>query len=355
MIDQKIIDKIINCRIDLYSDTHSRPSDEMRNIIASAEVGDEQQFLDPNVNFLCKKISKLLGKESAVFLPSGTMCNQIAFKVHCNPGDEIILDQGAHPINSEAGGPSAISMAQTRSIATKRGIFSPEQVIKSIRPNERYSPVSRVLSVENTTGFGGGAVWPISSIKDVCDVAHNAGILTHMDGARLMNAVVESGTSAKEYASYFDSIWIDLSKGLGCPFGAVLLGNSDFIENAWKYKQMMGGAMRQAGMLAAAGIFALDNNINRLRDDHENAREFANSIASIPGIKLTFNTCETNIVFFDVSETKYTAHVLSERLLDRGLYIGALDEFTMRAVTYLNINRDLIIEAVEILREEVNL
>jgi threonine aldolase len=340
-----------NIRVDLYSDTHTRPSPAMREAIANAEVGDEQQFLDPTVNRLCEMVADLLGKEAAVFMPSGTMCNQIAFRVHCRPGDEIILDYTAHPINAEAGGPPAVAMAQTRAIHTERGMFTADQVREAIRPRRRHAPVSRVLSVENTTNFGGGGVWPVGQIAEVCAVAHQAGMATHMDGARLMNAVVESGTSARDYAQHFDSLWLDLSKGLGCPIGGVLAGSADFIDRAWQFKQQMGGAMRQAGIVAAAGIYALENNVERLAEDHENARAFARAIAQIPGVRLTYDRCETNIVFFDVDETGRTAAEVSEALMARGVYIGAMGPYRLRAVTHLDVDRAGVEAAAAALKE----
>lgn len=342
-----------NFRIDLYSDTHTKPSAAMRQAIAGAEVGDEQQFLDPTVNLLCEMVADLLGKEAAVFLPSGTMCNQIAFRVHCRPGDEILLDYTAHPINAEAGGPSAMAMAQTRAIHGERGIFTAEQVSEAIRPRRRHAPVSRVLSVENTTNFGGGAVWPLEKIAEVCDVAHKADMVTHMDGARLMNAVVRSQNAAKDYAKFFDTVWLDLSKGLGCPIGGVLAGSANFVEQAWQFKQQMGGAMRQAGIVAAAGVYALENNIERLAEDHENAQLFADGIKQIPGVELSYESCETNIVFFDVQNTGMTAEEVSRRLQNRGVYIGAMSDYTLRAVTHLDVDRGDIEEAIAELRRAV--
>ena len=323
----------------------------MRHVMANAKVGDEQQFLDPSVNLLCEMVADLTGKEAAVFLPSGTMCNQISFKVHCRPGDEIILDYTAHPVNAEAGGPSSISMAQTRTLHTHRGIFTANQVSEAIRPLRRYEPESRVLSVENTTGFGGGCIWPIKQVAEVCSVAHDAGMFTHMDGARLMNAVVESKTSASTYGKHFDSLWIDLSKGLGCPIGAVLTGSKKFIDQAWRYKQQMGGAMRQAGIVAAAGIYALEQNIERLSIDHNNARIFCDLISNIPGVRLTFDSCETNIVFFDVQDTPFSATEVSKGLLESGIYIGTFGQYGMRAVTHLGIEQADIEEAAETLSE----
>ena len=340
-------------RIDLYSDTHTLPTQAMRQAMAEAEVGDEQNFEDPTVNKLCAMAAELLGQEAAVFLPSGTMCNQIAFRVHCRPGDEIILDYFAHPINAESGGPSALAQAQTRTLHTEHGIFTADQVREAIRPVRRHVPSSRVLSVENTANAGGGSVWPIADIAAVTAVAKENGMAAHMDGARLMNAVVESGTPAKEYGRHFDSLWLDLSKGLGCPVGGVLAGSADFIEQAWRFKQQMGGAMRQAGIIAAAGVYALEHHVDRLAEDHENARTFSRAIAQIPGIKMIFDRCETNLVFFDVSETGMDAATVAEKLLAHDVRIGAMGPYRMRAVTHLDINAGQLEEAAEALRKVV--
>ncbi len=342
-------------RIDLYSDTHTLPTPAMRQAMAEAEVGDEQQFEDPTVNKLCAMVAELLGQEDAVFLPSGTMCNQIAFRVHCQPGDEIILDYTAHPINAEAGGPSALAQAQTRALHTDLGIFTADQVRAALRPaSGRHTPRSRVLSVENTTNAGGGSVWPIEDIIAVTAVAKEHGMAAHMDGARLMNAVVESGTSATEYGRHFDSIWLDLSKGLGCPVGGVLAGSADFIEQAWRFKQQMGGAMRQAGIIAAAGVYALEHNVDRLAEDHENARAFCRDIAQIPGIKLLFDRCQTNLVFFDVSETGMDAATVAERLRAHDVRMGAMGPHRIRAVTHLDVDAEQLAEAAMALREVVS-
>jgi len=340
-------------RIDLYSDTHTKPTPAMRQAMAEAEVGDEQQFEDPTVNKLCAMVAELLGQEAAVFMPSGTMCNQIAFRVHCEPGDEIILDYTAHPINAESGGPSAVAMAQTRALHSDLGIFTADQVREAIRPTRRHSPRSRVVSIENTTNAGGGAIWPIEDIISVTTVARENGMAAHMDGARLMNAVVESGTSATEYGRQFDSLWLDLSKGLGCPVGGVLAGSDDFIDRAWRFKQQMGGAMRQSGIIAAAGVYALEHHVERLAEDHENARTFCRDIAQIPGIKLIFDRCQTNLVFFDVSETGMDAAEVAGKLLAYEVRIGAMGPHRMRAVTHLDVNRAQLMEAAEALRSVV--
>jgi threonine aldolase len=336
--------------IDLYSDTRTRPTPGMRRAIAEAEVGDEQAMLDPTVNTLCERVADLLGKEAAVYLPSGTMCNQIAARVHCRQGDEIILAASAHPFHAESGGPAALAGVMMRGLDGARGMFDAEQVRAAINsPAFRHAPRSRLLEVENTTNFGGGAVWPIGQIHAVSGVAKEHGLACHMDGARLMNAVVASGTSAAEYAAPFDSVWIDFSKGLGAPVGAVLAGSRQFVHEAWRVKQQIGGAMRQAGIIAAACLYALDHHLERLADDHANARYLAEGLAEIPGIDLHPATVETNIVWFDVRGRASAAEV-SATLKEQGVLIGAYGPTRMRAVTHLDVDRDGITMALETLR-----
>ena len=335
-------------RIDLYSDTHTRPSTAMRDAMARAEVGDEQHESDPTTNRLQDMVAELLGKERALFLPSGTMCNVIAYRVWCESGDEVICDATAHTIHSETGGPAAIAGVMMRSVNGDRGIFTAEQMQAVVRPKKRNAPISRLLSLENTCNFGGGSVWPIERVADVCGAARDAGLTRHMDGARLLNAVVASSTPAAEYAQHLDSLWIDLSKGLGCPIGAVLAGDTDFIEQAFRFKHQYGGALRQSGVITAAGIYALENNVTRLTDDHANAKRLAGRLAQIPGIEIDTDNIDTNIVFFDVAGTGRTAADISQALLADGVHIGAmamLGPHCMRAVTHLDVTEAMIDEA----------
>jgi threonine aldolase len=337
--------------IDLYSDTRTTPTPGMRRAIAAAEVGDEQAMLDPTVNELCERVADLLGKEAAVYLPSGTMCNQIAARVHCRQGDEIILSATAHPFHAESGGPAALAGVMMRGLEGERGLFNAGQVRAAINfPEWRHAPRSRLLEVENTTNVGGGAVWPIAQIRAVTGVAKEHGLACHMDGARLMNAVVASGTPAADYAAPFDSVWIDFSKGLGAPVGAVLAGSRDFIHEAWRVKQQIGGAMRQAGIIAAACLYALDHHVERLADDHANAGYLAEGLAEFPGIELDPATVETNIVWFEV-RGRMSAPELAAALKERGILIGDYGPTRMRAVTHLDVDRDGIDAALAALRE----
>ena len=344
---------MIENRIDLYSDTQTRPSGAMRRAMAEAPVGDEQRGEDPTVNRLCLMVAELLGKEAAMFLPSGTMCNEIAILVHCRPGDEIIADRTAHIINAEGGGPAAFAGAMLRPLDGARGIFDAAEVEAALRDEGRYTPDSRLIVVEQTSNFGGGSVWPLDAIEAVAETARRRGLALHMDGARLFNAVVASGVTALDYAGPFDSLWIDLSKGLGCPVGAVLTGSKSFIDKAWRWKQRMGGAMRQAGIIAAAGVYALEHNVERLAEDHANARRFADLIADVAGVAVDPETVETNIVFFDVAGTGRSAARIAEGLAGHGVRVGAMGETSLRAVTHLDVNREQVEEAAVALRKVV--
>lgn len=343
-------DRLIN----LYSDTQTRPTAEMRAVIAAAEVGDEQKFEDPSVNRLCELVADLTGKAAAMFLPSGTMCNEIAILVHCRPGDEIYADATAHITNFEAGGPAAFAGAVTHSIDGTNGIYSAEELDGAIRQPSRYSPTPRLVVVEQTSNLGGGTVWPLATMSAVTDVARSHGLSTHMDGARLPNAVVASGHSFADHATGFDTVWVDLSKGLGCPVGAVLAGSEDFIEKAWRWKQRLGGAMRQGGIVAAAGVYAFEHHIDRLADDHANARRFAELVTDVDGVDIDLSTVQTNMVFVDVSATGSTAAELSAALEREGVRIGAMGPTTLRIVTHLDVSADQIETAAAVFRRVVS-
>jgi threonine aldolase len=336
--------------IDLRSDTKSRPTDGMRRAMAAAEVGDEQGGEDPSVNRLCARVAELLGKEAALFLPSGTMCNAIAVAVHCRAGDEIIAADVSHLYNTEGAGPAALTGAQVRPVAGDRGRFSAAEVEEAIRTPNRHAPRSRLIAVEQTVNRGGGAVWRRVDLEAVAEVARAHGLALHMDGARLLNAVVATNVSARDYATPCDSVWIDLSKGLGCPVGAVLAGSRDFIEAAWRWKHRLGGAMRQAGIIAAAGLYALDHHVDRLAEDHANARLLADRLAAVRGVRLDPHEVETNLVFFDVGDTGWTAPALSRRLREEGVGIGAEDARRLRAVTHLDVDRAAVERAAETVR-----
>ena len=322
--------------------------------MCEAEVGDEQQREDPTVNLLQDTVAELLGKEAALFLPSGTMCNQVAFSVHCRAGDEILLQELAHPLLYEVGGPAALVGAVLRPLTGPRGFFSATQVREAIRPAAYYMPRTRAVSVEQTSNVAGGVCWPLEQLTAVCGAAHAGGLVAHMDGARLLNAVVATGTPARTFAAPFDSVWIDLSKGLGAPVGAVLAGSAPFVEEAWRYKQRYGGAMRQAGIIAAAGIYALRHHVARLAEDHERARRLALGLAAVPGIELDPAQVETNIVVFDVSRTGLSGDAFGARTLaSHGVRFSVLGPSRVRAVTHLDVPADGIERALQAARAAI--
>ena len=326
--------------IDLYSDTKTKPSPGMRKAMAEAEVGDEQKMEDPTVNRLRERVCELLGTEDAVFLPSGTMANQIAIRVHCRPGDEVMADKTAHIINSEGGGPAANASVMIRTIDGAAGVFTGEQLKASLRdPSSRYNPRSRLVSIENTSNGGFGTVWPLATMQGVAQVARAAGVSLHMDGARLANACVKSGTKASDYAACVDSLWLDYTKGLGAPVGATLAGSRDFIQESWRHKQMMGGSMRQSGVIAAAALYALEHNWDRLAEDHDNARHLSEGLAGIKGLSIDVPRMQTNLVFFEVTRPGWTAQRLVDACRERGVGLGANTATRLRAVTHLDVTR----------------
>jgi threonine aldolase len=336
--------------VDLSSDTVTKPTQDMRRFMCEAEVGDEQKHEDPTVNLLQEMVAELLGKEAALFLPSGTMCNEIALRVHCRHGEEMLAHQSAHPIHFEGGGPAALAGVNVRSLDGPRGQYDAATLEAAIRPDNRHMPRSRLVWIEQTSNLGGGSIWPLGKVREVTDVARRRGLATHMDGARLMNAVVASGVSAAEWAAPFDSAWIDFTKGLGAPVGAAIAGPRDFIAEAWRFKQQMGGAMRQAGIIAAGGIYALRHHVKRLAEDHANARRLAEGLAKLPGIKLDPATVETNLVFFDLTGS-IDAPAAVQGLLARGVRMEALGPRTIRAVTHLDVSAAAIDKTLAAARE----
>jgi threonine aldolase len=316
--------------VNLYSDTQTRPGEGMRRAIATADVGDEQRADDPTTRRLEERVAELLGQEAGLFLPSGTMCNQIGLRLHARPGgDELILHRTAHPIIAEAGGPAWNAGLMIHALEGDGGIFSGDAVRAAVRPPSRYMPRSRVVSVEQTTNMGGGRVWALDAVHDVLAAAREHGLRTHLDGARLMNAVVASGVSAAEYAGGFDTAWLDFTKGLGAPVGAVLAGSRALIEEGWRWKQQMGGAFRQSGIVAAGCLYALDHNVERLADDHANARRLADGLAEL-GLEVV--PPETNIVIFSAPPG------FVEAMARRAVELSATPDGRVRAVTHLDVS-----------------
>ncbi|HEX7299016.1 MAG TPA: threonine aldolase family protein [Solirubrobacteraceae bacterium] len=334
--------------VNLYSDTQTRPTAAMRAAIAAAEVGDEQLRADPTTVALEDRVAALLGHEAAVFLPSGTMCNEIAIRLHIRPGGEqLLLGRQTHPLIAEAGGPAQLSGAVITEVDGEAGMFTPdalEEAVGESARSGRYAARPRLVCVEQTTNMGGGRVWPLERVRAVVEVAHRHGLAAHLDGARLMNAVVASGVDASAWAGPFDSAWLDFTKGLGAPVGACLAGSAAFVEEAWRWKQMLGGAMRQSGIVAAAGLYALEHHVERLAEDHARARRLAEGLAELPGVELDPATVETNIVIFAVPD----AGAFCAALAAGDVAMSRFGARRVRAVTHLDVDDDGIERALEV-------
>jgi threonine aldolase len=329
--------------INLFSDTQTKPTAGMRKAMAFAEVGDEQRRLDPTVNELQERVAELLGKEAGLFLPSGSMCNQIGIRLHIRPGgDEFYAHRTSHPIFAEAGGAATLSGALAYPIDGDGGRFTGASLEAAMRdPTDLHQPRSRLVCVEQTTNLGGGRLWSRKNLDDVLEVSDRYALRKHLDGARLLNAAVASGQTPASFAAGFDTAWIDFSKGLGAPVGACLAGSRELIEEAWRYKQMFGGAMRQAGIIAAGALWALEHNVERLAEDHENARLLAEGLAEIDGVIIDPEAVETNIVIFEVED----AAGLVGRLASAGVELRHNGP-RVRAVTHLDVDREGIERAL---------
>jgi threonine aldolase len=330
----------MNKIIDLRSDTITRPSKAMLDFMFSAEVGDDVFGDDPSVIALQDKAAQMFGMEAALFCPSGTMTNQIAIKVHTQPGDEIICEQGSHVYRYEGGGIAFNSGASVRLIQGDRGRITTNQVLENINPDDPHFPVSKLVVAENTSNRGGGSCYDIKELTKIGEVCQEENLLFHLDGARLFNALVKTGQSAEAYGRIFDSISICLSKGLGAPVGSLLLGNQEFISRAKRVRKVFGGGMRQAGYLAAAGIYALNNNVERLKEDHNRAVEISALLNECNFTKEIFPV-ETNIVVFklneDIKDTKFL-----NKLESKGARAIGFGPQTIRMVTHLDFNDDML-------------
>ena len=326
-------------RHNFYSDTQTRPGPGMLAAVLEAEVGDEQQFADPTTRRLEEECAALLGKEAAVFLPTGTMCNEIAIRAHTQPGDEVICERSSHIVVMEGGGPAALSGVMIHALDGERGMFTADAVRAAVRPASRYMPRSRLAAVEQTANLAGGSVWPLEMLDEVAAAAREAGLSLHMDGARLLNAAVATGVSAARWARDMDSVWLDFTKGLGCPVGAVLAGSREFIDRAWRWKQQWGGAMRQSGVLAAMGLYALENNVERLADDHRRAARIGRALSEMRLVE-EVAPVETNIAVADLSHPEITAPRLAADLRRSGASVSVLGERRIRIVTHLDVDDD---------------
>lgn len=313
-------------------------------------LGDERHDADPATLELCARVAEMLGMEAALFLPSGTMCNEIAIAVHTRPGDEVICTRESHIIFAESGGPAALSGVMMHPLDGERGMLTADQVAAAIRPRSAHAPRSRLLVAEQTANLAGGAVWPVGQLNAVAQVAKDAGLATHLDGARLLNAQVATGIPAADYARGFDSAWIAFTKGLGCPVGAVLAGSRDFVAEAWLLKRRWGGAMRQTGVLTAMCLYALDHHVARLAEDHALARSIAERLEELAIIERVL-PAETNIVIADLTDAAPTARDVARHLADRDVTVTVVGERRLRIVTHLDVepaDADALIAALRL-------
>ncbi|MGA8184166.1 MAG: GntG family PLP-dependent aldolase [Terriglobia bacterium] len=337
--------------IDLRSDTVTRPTPEMRRAMAEAEVGDDVYREDPTVNRLQERAAEIFDREAALLVPSGTMGNQAALKVHTRSGQEVICEARAHIYNYEMGMAGAFSGVALRTLFAEDGIMSWEQIEPLIRGRSDHHSVTGLIELENTSNIAGGSVYPLAVSDEICDRAHQLGLSIHLDGARIFNASVAARRSVVELTRKFDSIMFCLSKGLGAPVGSMLVGSKAFIEEARLVRKMLGGGMRQAGVLAAAGLVALEESPNRLHVDHENARFLADGLTEIPGVKIDPAKVKTNILFFDVSDSGLTAQEVSKRLAAQGVLANGTGPTTIRLVTHFDVDRAGCERALSVLRE----
>jgi threonine aldolase len=337
--------------VDLRSDTVTKPTLAMRRAIAEAEVGDDVYGDDPTVNLLEARTALLLGKEAAVFVTSGTMANQIAVGVNTRPGDELLCSSTSHVYVWEAGGIARLSGVTARTFEGDRGILALDDIREAIRPDDPHYARTALVCLENTHNRGGGRVHPIASITEIARWAREHNLRMHLDGARLMNAVVASGRPAREWAKCFDTVSICFSKGLGAPIGSALAGSNDAIRHARRLRKVFGGAMRQAGIIAAAAIFALENHVERLREDHENAQILADAFASTEGFALDSGPVETNLVWVSVQPSVGTAEEVAAYLRSRGVLVSVLGPQLLRACTHLDVSRAQAEYAAGVIRQ----
>ena len=335
-------------QIDLRSDTVTQPCQGMREAMARAEVGDDVNGDDPTVIRLQEEVAGLLGMEAGLFVPSGTMSNAVAVRTHTQPGDEIITEEHSHLYVYEGGGYAALSGCSIALVPGKYGLVNPEDVRKRIRKSEgsqSHFPNASLICLENTSNRGGGTCYSLETLTEIGDIARESDCRMHLDGARFFNAVVASGNSASELVAMFDSVSICLSKGLGAPVGSVLVGSKPFIQEAHRWRKMFGGGMRQSGILAAAGLYALDHNLDRLKDDHYRARKLAESIQGLHGLHISMDTVQSNMVYV---QTEKSADNWKQQLEEQGVLCFALGENTLRLVTHLHIDEKQIEEVSKV-------
>jgi threonine aldolase len=339
--------------IDLRSDTVTRPTPGMRAAMSAAEVGDDVFNEDPTVNRLQERVAALLGKEAALFVPSGTMSNQTCIKAHTQPGDELLCEVNCHIYNSEQGGPAVLSGVTCRTLAGDYGILDVTQLEGKVRPDNEHLVRTRLVCLENTHNRGGGRVYPLEKIQAISDWARQHGLIRHLDGARLWNAIVATGIPAAEWARHFDSVSVCFSKGLGAPVGSACAGSRDFIARARRVRKVLGGGMRQAGVLAAAALYALDHHVDRLAEDHRNAQVIAQAVADTPGLRLDPPEVETNLIWFEVDPDLGTARDVVSALRQRGVLVHGAAGQTLRACTHLDVSAAQAERAAETIRQAV--
>ncbi len=334
--------------IDLRSDTVTKPSAAMRQAMMTAEVGDDVFGEDPTVNRLQEKVAELLGKEAALFVPSGVMSNQVGIKCHTQPGEEIIVESHSHIFLYETGAAPVISSVQLHTVKGERGILSAEQIRGAIRSADYHLPRTALVCLENTHNKAGGTIYPFDEIKKISTLCRERGIAFHLDGARLWNASVASGVSPNHIAAPFETVTVCFSKGLGAPVGSALVGTKATIARARKYRKMLGGGMRQAGILAAGALYALDHNLERLKEDHEKAKTFARIVASVHGFSVDPDSVQTNIVIIDITQTGKSADEIIAYLQTRGVLLTEMGSSLIRAVTHLDVSAHQVVDAAEI-------
>ena len=333
--------------IDLRSDTVTKPTPAMRKAMAEAEVGDDVFGEDPTVNALQEKVAKILGKEAALFVPSGTMANQLSIKSHTQPGDEVIIEVSSHPYNFEGGAGAALSGIQFNCLKGVRGVLDASQIDEAIRPADHHFPITRLVCLENTHNRGGGSIYSVEKMAEIYRLTKSKGLLLHLDGARLWNASTATGMKPHEYAQWADSVSVCLSKGLGAPIGSLVSGSESFIHRAHRFRKMFGGGMRQVGIIAAAGIFALDHHLERLKEDHQNAKRLAVGLKEFKGVSIEPKYVETNIVIFDVANTGMTGSQVAEAMKKEGVLIHAFGRTQIRLVTHLDVSNEDIEKALK--------
>jgi len=340
----------MNLPIDLRSDTVTRPSPAMRRAMADAEVGDDVAREDPTINRLEELCAELYGMEASLFTPSGSMANQVAIKTWTQAGDEMIVDLNAHCYNLESAAIAVLSGVQVTPVDGRRGIMTPEQVEARIRPKNVHHGPTTLIAIENTHNRGGGSIYPVETVAGIGEMARRHGIRLHLDGARLLNACVERRVRPTDYTRHCDSATLCFSKGLGCPVGSILAGPRDFIERARRWRKVFGGGMRQAGILAAAAVYALQHNVERLAEDHANARLLAQGLAEIDTLDLDPGEVETNMVFFGCSRTGMTASALKQAMANAGVLMYDTAPYRIRLVTHLDVSRQQVLDAVGIFK-----